>query len=54
MKVARSSIIHYYVSYAGLNVLFFSGDDEFISDEAYDVLIPAVKETLMTVQSPYP
>ena len=40
---------------AGLNVLFSGGADEFnISNEAYDVLIPAVTEILMTVQSPYP
>ena len=39
----------------GLNVLFSGAADEFtVSNEAYDVLIPAVVETLMTVQQPYP
>ena len=39
----------------GLNVLFSGGADEFgVSNEAYDVLIPAIVETLVTVQSPYP
>ena len=40
---------------AGLNVLFSGEANEFIfSNEAYDVLIPAITETLMTVQTPYP
>lgn len=38
-----------------MNVLFSGGADEFgVSNEAYDVLIPAIVEVLMTVQSPYP
>jgi hypothetical protein len=39
---------------AGFNVLFSGAAAEFnVSNEAYDVLIPAVVETLMTLQQPY-
>ena len=38
-----------------MNVLFSGDADEFsVSNEAYDVLIPAIEAVLMTVQSPYP
>jgi hypothetical protein len=46
-------IFAYYYG-AGFNVLFSGAAAEFnISNEAYDVLIPAVVETLMTLQQPY-
>ncbi len=47
-------IFAYYCD-AGFNVLFSGAAAEFnVSNEAYDVLIPAMVEVLMTVQQPYP
>ena len=47
--------MHVLITSTGLNILFSGTIDQFkASNDAYDVLIPPLVETLTTVEAPYP